>query len=78
MEDDASSVATTMDAVSLTSSEQEQEIELVDSEDEGEENGKLDTIIKYSRTKGIRINFLLYFGKYALYLQLFHVKFRPQ
>lgn len=37
-EDDASSVATIMDVMSITTSEQEEEIELVDTEDEGEEN----------------------------------------
>jgi len=37
-EDDASSIATTMDVMSLGSSEQEQEIQLVDSEEDGEQN----------------------------------------
>jgi predicted ribosome quality control (RQC) complex YloA/Tae2 family protein len=37
-EDDASSIATTMDVVLLGSSEQEQEIQLVDSEEEDEQN----------------------------------------
>ena len=39
-EDDASSIATTMDVMSLGSSEQEQEIQLVDSDEEGEQNGQ--------------------------------------
>lgn len=39
-EDDTSSVATTMDVMSLDSSEQEQEIQLVDSEEDGEQNGQ--------------------------------------
>jgi len=38
-EDDASSIATTMDVMSLCSSEQEQEIQLVDSEEDSEQNG---------------------------------------
>lgn len=66
-EDDASSVATIMDVMSITTSEQEEEIELVDTEDEGEENGKLYQVILYGRIKGIRIIFLLYFVKYVLY-----------
>jgi hypothetical protein len=41
-EDDASSVANTMDSMSIISSEQEHEIQLVDSdsEEKGEGNGK--------------------------------------
>jgi len=39
-EDDASSIVTTMDVMSLGASEQEQEIQLVDSEEDGEQNGQ--------------------------------------
>ena len=39
-EDDASSVMTAVDVMSLGSSEQEQEIQLIDGEDECEQNGE--------------------------------------
>jgi hypothetical protein len=63
-----------MDAMSLASTEQEQEIELEDSEEEGEENGKLYTVIVCSRSKGISINFSLCFVTYSLYQQLFEIR----
>ena len=47
-DDDALSVMTAMDVMSLDSSEQDQEIQLIDSEEEGEQNGKYIYKVVYS------------------------------